>query len=98
VRGTLSSMILETNIGRGHQHDADCRRIVICYCWQPWRGISGGTTLSAAKGCDGSGLNKEDPGRAPPLSLLHSTYREGMSLGASSEESVKQRCVLSLKQ
>jgi hypothetical protein len=44
----------------------------------------------------GSGLNKEDTGRAP--SLLHSIYRESMSPGASSKESVKQRYVLSLKQ
>jgi hypothetical protein len=43
----------------------------------------------------GSGFNKEDPGRA---SLLHSIYREGVSLGASSEASVKQRRVLFLKQ
>jgi hypothetical protein len=40
----------------------------------------------------GPGFNKEDPGKAP--FLLHSIYREGLSPGASSEESVKQRCVL----
>jgi hypothetical protein len=45
----------------------------------------------------GCGLNKEDLGRAPPTSLLQPIYRD-VSLGASSEESVKQRCVLSLKQ
>jgi hypothetical protein len=45
----------------------------------------------------GSGLNKEDPGRASPPFLLYSIYRKGVSPGTSSEESVKQRCVLSLK-
>jgi hypothetical protein len=44
----------------------------------------------------GSGLNKDDPGRAPLPSAFH--HREGMSPGASSKESVKQRCVFSLKQ
>jgi hypothetical protein len=39
-----------------------------------------------------SGLNKEDP------CLLHSIDREGMSVGVSSEKSMKQRCVLPLKQ
>jgi hypothetical protein len=46
----------------------------------------------------GSGLNwiiQEGP---PLPSFLHSNYREGMSLSASSKVSVKQRCVLSLKQ
>jgi hypothetical protein len=43
----------------------------------------------------GLGLTRRIQEGAP---LLHSTYREGVSPGASSEESVKQRCVLSLKQ
>jgi hypothetical protein len=45
----------------------------------------------------GHGLNKEDPGRAFPPFILYSIYREGVSPGTSSEESVKQRCMLSLK-
>jgi hypothetical protein len=46
-----------------------------------------------------SGLNKEDPAMAPLLATdLHSIYKEGVSPVASSEESVKQGCLLTLKQ
>jgi hypothetical protein len=46
----------------------------------------------------GLGLTRRIQERAAPPSILHSTHREGVSPGASSEEPVKQRCMLSLKQ
>jgi hypothetical protein len=46
----------------------------------------------------GSGLKKEDPGRPSPPFCSPSIYREVTSPGTSSEESMKRRCVVSLKQ
>jgi hypothetical protein len=82
----------------GH-HDADCRRVVICDCWQPG-GASVEELLSQLpEDVIRPGFNKEDPGRGPPPSIPSAFHlQEGVSPGATSEESVKQRCVLSLKQ
>jgi hypothetical protein len=83
VRATLSSTILETNSGRG---------ILYFVIVSSPGGASIEELLSQLpENVIGSGLNKEDPGRTPTPFCFPSP-------GTSSEESVKQRCVLSLKQ
>jgi hypothetical protein len=55
----------------GHQYDANCRIIIICGFWQPWRSISGGMLSQLPEDLTVCGLNKEDPGGAPLPPAVH---------------------------
>jgi hypothetical protein len=95
MRGTLLSMILEKNSGKGINMMQIVGELKFVIFGSPgWASIE--ELLSQLpEDMIGSGFKKKDPGRT---SLLHSIYSEGVSPGASSKESVKQRCVLFLKQ
>jgi hypothetical protein len=96
VRETLLSRILETISRRGInmiQIVGELKFVIV--------GNPGGASMEELlswlpEDVIGSGLNKEDPGRTPHFCIP--VDREGMSVGADSEECMKQICVLSLKQ
>jgi hypothetical protein len=71
---------------------------MIIICWQPWRDISGGTAVSTVKDVIGSGLNKEDPERAPiRLSLPAAFHLQGWCVTRHQQRGVHaaEVCVVS---